>query len=291
MNLPEQEKRRRFPPPPPPPQYRPQQQQHVISAHAATSYAPAGSNCYTTTPSGSNVQPATAASFTNPYYASQPAPETTSTTYSNYPSQPTDHSINIGTDSGISKRPSMTQSVPPQPSYNSRQQPSYASSSYSRNANAPIYPSAQSYMLKSSNIVTSTTKKYDNNVSIALLLLPPLLLLLTCEMSTPLPLLLFLCLGLIVYAIDLANPGDSRSNRGYFTLFAVWGGWMVMSLVVGYHLVVLDGHFSYVVNASAGRNDEIGEVNNSVRLNSAGVLVLIGQVMISVMLLFCVVSI
>lgn len=291
MNLSEQEKRQRFPPPPPPPQFRPQQQQQQAGGYAATSYAPAGSNGYMRTPSGSNVQPATATSFTNPYYASQPAPETTTTSYSHYtPNLPTDQAINIGSDSGISKRPSVTQSVHSQysTSYSTpQQQPSYASSSsYARNVNAPIYPSAQSYMLKSSTMATTTTKKHDNNGSIALLLLPPLFLLLICEMSTSLPLLFFLCVALIVYAIDLANPGDSRSNRGYYTLFAVWGGWLVMSLVIGYDLVVLDGHYNYVAS------DENEEVDNSDgRLNLMGVLVLSGQVMVSILLLFCMVSI
>jgi hypothetical protein len=116
-------------------------------------------------------------------------------------------------------------------------------------------------------------------------------------MSSSLPLLLFLCVCLIVYALDLANPGDRGSglSRGYYTLCAVWMGWVVLSMVVGYVSVVLDRvdwGGVYVANVDV-ELDESGEgVKNSAR--GVGrlmeVMVLAAQLVVSIMLLFCLVS-
>jgi hypothetical protein len=144
---------------------------------------------------------------------------------------------------------------------------------------------------KNSSITASDRNKgKNNNGAIALLLLPPLALLLIFEISTSLPLLLFLCIALIVYAIDLANPGDYGGRRGYYTLCAVWGGWVVMSMVVGYDLVVLDGNYSY--RSVDGVSDQVEEGGSGRGLgNVLVVLALAGQLMVSVLLLFCMVSV
>eukprot|EP00986_Skeletonema_menzelii_P002833 scaffold831_cov151-Skeletonema_menzelii.AAC.1 len=102
---------------------------------------------------------------------------------------------------------------------------------------------------------------HNNNIPIAILLLPPLFILLIYEMSSPLPLLLLCCIGLIVYALDLANVGGgigSNSNhhtthhRGFYTLCAIWIGWIVISIVVGYVTIFLG---DTVLTPSTSGND------------------------------------
>ena len=103
---------------------------------------------------------------------------------------------------------------------------------------------------------TTTTKQsslpqHNINIPIAILLLPPLFILLIYDMSSPLPLLLLCCIGLIVYALDLANVGGgigsnhsnagggNTAHRGFYTLCAIWIGWIVLSIVVGYVTIFL----------------------------------------------------
>jgi hypothetical protein len=240
-------------------------------------------------------------SFTNPYYASQPAASET-TSHSQYTAnQYTDPSVPVtigGDSSGMSKRHVTQSNAYPEysASYNT-QQTSYGTSYGGSNNNdnlksrnvgaAPGYSNTQSYLLSNKNNTISNTNKptQSNNGAIAILLLPPLALLLICEMSTSLPLLLFLCISLVVYALDLANPCDRNSGsvpRGYYTLCAIWFGWIVLSVVVGYAMVVLDGNYNYVGNIE---RDDTGGLGHFM-----GVMAVISQLIVSIMLLFCLVS-
>jgi hypothetical protein len=245
-------------------------------------------------------------SFTNPYYASQPAASET-TSHSQYTAnQYTDPSVPVtigGDSSGMSKRHVTQSNAYPEysASYNT-QQTSYGTSYGGSNNNdnlksrnvgaAPGYSNTQSYLLSNKNNTISNTNKptQSNNGAIAILLLPPLALLLICEMSTSLPLLLFLCISLVVYALDLANPGDRSSGsvpRGYYTMCAIWLGWVVLSVIMGYVMVVLDGNYNYVGNIE---RDDTGEGSGRGLGHCVGVMAVISQLIVSIMLLFCLVS-
>ncbi|KAL9182149.1 hypothetical protein ACHAXT_012801 [Thalassiosira profunda] len=137
-----------------------------------------------------------------------------------------------------------------------------------------------------------------NNKSIALLLIPPLLFVFLHEMSSSLPLLVFLCLGLVVYSFDLANVGDgSKQSRGFYTLCAIWMGWTFLSLVVGYDAIFLGedrGSLTFVQKPSAdspeGMDGVSGEMEASIgygkMANLLGLGLLLSKVAVAILLLF-----
>ncbi|KAL3793666.1 hypothetical protein HJC23_010238 [Cyclotella cryptica] len=297
--------RQHFPPPPPfmsaPHQSQPRQQ---AGPHHPSSVSHV---------SASSTNPSSAAATSYPQYVG-------------HSSQ--DKSIAIESDAKISKRPSYTASPYPQypASYNPspREYPShqqqYTSSSSPlggsstfhnptldtlKSRNVPSYAAApsHSYLLSSTKanattaMTTNKPPRHDNHGPIALLLFPPLIFLLLYDMSSSLPLLLFLCVCLIVYALDLANPGDRGGGggryRGYYTLCAVWLGWVVLSMVVGYVSVVLDdsnwagGHVSSVVGADIDESQAGVGIAERGLGGFMGVVLLAAQLVVSIMLLFC----
>jgi len=163
---------------------------------------------------------------------------------------------------------------------------------------------------------TSDNTNNNNNKSIAFLLLPPLIFLFFCEMSSSLPLMVLLCCGLIVYAFDLANVGSSnpnestttqaqqqqhkqqnqqssrnQSNRGYYTLCAIWMSWLLLSLVVGYDGIFLEEERTSSASSSAAMNDAIeggdGPSNNgSMTANLFELSLLLAKLAMSILLLF-----
>ncbi len=122
----------------------------------------------------------------------------------------------------------------------------------------------------------------NNNGSIAILLLPPLILLLLYEMPSSLPLLIFLCIGLLIYALDLANVGSVEGDgKGYYTLGAIWFGWTLLSMVVAYVMIILGDGDGMIVLGPYGEERGFGWMVLWLALT---------KVFVSVMLLFCVVS-
>mmetsp|Transcript_6665 Transcript_6665/g.13688 ORF Transcript_6665/g.13688 Transcript_6665/m.13688 type:complete len:1496 (+) Transcript_6665:181-4668(+) len=165
-----------------------------------------------------------------------------------------------------------------------------------------ISASGQGYILNSSNngannnvgissqsqakpkYVTSSMRNNihnnNNNGSIALLLLPPLILLLLYEMPSSLPLLLFLFIGLLVYALDLANVGSVEGDgKGFYTLGAVWFGWVLLSMVVAYVMIVLGDGDGMIVLGPYGEEHGFGWM---------ALWLALAKAFVSVMLLFCV---
>ena len=286
-----------------------QQQQQQIGAYSTSSITPESSYASDYAHSTSRMQVPSAPvipsnpQFANQYYVSQDNTEPNNYSW-NTASRSADHSISlqVGLESRASRRPSITQSpMYPRPqnttSYSPSQQTNYSSTygtSKSRSnaiAVTGYYPeNTQSYLLGSKSSMNNTAKpRHNNEGPISILLLPPLLLLLICEMSTSLPLLLFFCISLIVYALDLANPGDRGNSgggvpRGYYTLCAIWLGWAIMSFVVGYHLVFLDEKYSY--SGSVQGNS----TNGNGRWHLMGIAALTCQLLVSILLLFCLVS-
>ena len=177
---------------------------------------------------------------------------------------------------------------------------------------SPVQIIAGSRKAQSAKMTTTTNapppSASNNNKSIALLLLPPLLYLFLCEMSSSLPLLAFLCLGLIVYSFDLANVGSGdimqqQSKRGYYTLAVLWISWLVLSLVVGYDAIFLGeeegGSVPETIIGDNMLSEEKGGGDNNLNLDAAsnnystassssifGLALLLTKLSMSILLLF-----
>ena len=129
-------------------------------------------------------------------------------------------------------------------------------------------------------------------------------------MSSPLPLLMLFCFGLIVYAFDLANVGggiiatatnasssggggSSSNNKGFYTLCAIWIGWIVLSIVVGYDTIFLGDAITTTTTYMSDFDDE-GEsqgINNSssrgIATNFISLMIILTKLGASIILLFC----
>ncbi|KAL7541415.1 hypothetical protein ACHAXR_010905, partial [Thalassiosira sp. AJA248-18] len=130
----------------------------------------------------------------------------------------------------------------------------------------------------------SSNPTNNNNKSIALLLLPPLLYLFFYEMSSSLPLLVFLCVGLVVYSFDLANVGQSR---GFYTLCAIWMSWILLSMVVGYDVIFLGEEGTIGTNGGAFVSELAQEATaGGSATSSVTSSVLLTKLSLSILLLF-----
>ena len=80
------------------------------------------------------------------------------------------------------------------------------------------------------------------------------------------------CFGLAVYAFDLANIGGGiittttnsnnaslgGNNKGFYTLCAIWIGWIILSIVVGYDAIFLGDAIITTTTTSLSDFDDEG---------------------------------
>ncbi len=214
------------------------------------------------------------------------------TTTKSYPSQyPSPYLPNPSSDT-LKSRHVATTTTTNSGNFNMQQ------NSYILNVNA----AAASNTTATKSSATQHMPQHNNNIPIAILLLPPLFTLLIYEMSSPLPLLLLCCIGLIVYAFDLANIGGGKGNsssnstnhhyhtthRGFYTLCAIWIGWIVMSIVVGYVTIFL-GDTVLTTSSGGGGGYDLDDESGTTATTTTNFLslgILLAKLGMSIILLF-----
>ena len=102
----------------------------------------------------------------------------------------------------------------------------------------------------------------------------------------------------------VTGGGGNTHQRGFYTLFAIWIGWIVLSLVVGYVYIVLGGGDGVAIMGRSvvgagidndGDGMERARSSSNAGIGGGGGFVELGVLMaklgVSILLLFCLVSV